>query len=203
MTYTVVPDTAYWTLISPRTSSAFAIERVYASITSTTQLGRVCGGIAQAESPECTPASSTCSITPPISTSPVWSRMASTSTSVASSRKRSTSTGRSADRPPSLPRLPKPASSAMARARWLRSWTICIARPPSTYDGRTSTGKPTRSTICSACSRSTAVPPGGCGMCSSWHRAFHFSRSSARSIDSGDVPAISSTGSWPESLSGV
>ena len=40
---------------------------------------------------------------PPISTSPVASRMASTSTSMASSRNRSTSTGRSADSPPSLP----------------------------------------------------------------------------------------------------
>ena len=27
------------------------------------------------------------------------------------------------------------------------------------------------------------MPPGGCGMCSSMHSAFHFSRSSARSID--------------------
>ena len=69
------------------------------------------------ESPECTPASSTCSITPPIRTSPVASRMASTSTSVASSRKRSMSTGRSAESPPSLPSVPKPASSAMARRR--------------------------------------------------------------------------------------
>ena len=44
---------------------------VYDSMTSTTHDGRVGGGIAHAESPECTPASSTCSITPPISTSPV------------------------------------------------------------------------------------------------------------------------------------
>ena len=42
------------------------------------------------------------------------------------------STGRSADSPPSRPRLPKPASSAIAAASWLTSWTICIARPPST-----------------------------------------------------------------------
>ena len=77
-------STAYCTLISPRTSRRSAIAAVYASMTSTTHDGSVCGGIAQAESPECTPASSTCSITPPISTSPVWSRTASTSTSTAS-----------------------------------------------------------------------------------------------------------------------
>ena len=54
---------------------------------------RVGGGMTQALSPEWTPASSTCSITAPITTSPVASRTASTSTSMASSRKRSTSTG--------------------------------------------------------------------------------------------------------------
>ena len=47
------------------------------------------------------------------------------------------------------------------------------------------------------------MPPGGCGMCSSSHSAFHFSRSSARSIDAGDVPAISSTGMRDASFSGV
>ncbi len=132
ITNTVVPATAYCTLISPRTSRRSAIAAVYASMTSTTHDGSVGGGIAHAESPECTPASSTCSITPPMSTSPVWSRTASTSTSTAFSRKRSISTGRSADSPPSRPRLPNPASSAIAAANWLTSWTICIARPPST-----------------------------------------------------------------------
>ena len=117
MTYTLVPATANCTLIKPRTSSAAAIAVVYDSITSTTQAGSVCGGIAQAESPECTPASSTCSMTPPINTSPVWSRIASTSTSVASSRNRSIKTGRSAESPPSFPRLPNPESSAIARVR--------------------------------------------------------------------------------------
>ena len=34
--------------------------------------------------------------------------------------------------PPSRPRLPKPASSRIAAASWSTSWTICIARPPST-----------------------------------------------------------------------
>src|SRR5262249_10313727 len=71
ITNTAWLSTAYWTLIRPRTSSRLAIAVVYCMITSTTQSGNVWGGIAQAESPECTPASSTCSITPPISTSPV------------------------------------------------------------------------------------------------------------------------------------
>ena len=47
------------------------------------------------------------------------------------------------------------------------------------------------------------MPPGGCGMCSSAHSAFHFSRSSAASIDAGAVPATSSAGISPASLSGV
>ena len=101
-------------------------------MTSTTQGRIVGGGMAQAESPECTPASSTCSITPPMSTSPVASRMASTSTSAASSRKRSTSTGRSADSPPSRPSEPKPSSSCMASISSPRSNTMRMARPPST-----------------------------------------------------------------------
>ena len=47
------------------------------------------------------------------------------------------------------------------------------------------------------------VPPAGCGMSSSPHRAFHRSRSSARSMESGLVPSTSSGGSRPASFSGV
>ena len=47
------------------------------------------------------------------------------------------------------------------------------------------------------------MPPGGWGMCSSRHTTFHFSRSSARSIDAGAVPAMSSTGICAASFSGV
>ena len=47
------------------------------------------------------------------------------------------------------------------------------------------------------------MPPGGCGMRSSSHSAFHFSRSSARSIDDGAVPAMSSGGITDASFSGV
>ena len=75
--------------------------RVWRSITSITSAAASAAGWRRRSRRECTPASSTCSITPPISTSPVASRMASTSTSTASSRKRSISTGRSAVRPPS------------------------------------------------------------------------------------------------------
>ena len=140
ITYTVEPTTANCTLISPRTSRRSAIARVYASMTSTTHGTRVGGGIAHAESPECTPASSTCSITPPMYTSPAWSRTASTSTSMASDRKRSISTGRSAERPPSRPSEPvfgppdrsSPMISAKAEASWGSSCTMRIARPPST-----------------------------------------------------------------------
>ena len=117
MTNTWPCFTAYCTLSGPRTSRASAMARVWDSMTSITSADRVGGGITQALSPECTPASSTCSITAPMNTSPVRSRMASTSTSIASSRKRSTSTGRSDDSPPSRPSDPKPASSAMARRR--------------------------------------------------------------------------------------
>ncbi len=45
------------------------------------------------------------------------------------------SAGRSADSPPSRPSDPVCASSAIARRTSVSSYTICIARPPSTYDG--------------------------------------------------------------------
>ena len=56
-----------------------------------------------------------------------------------------------------------------------------------------------RSTIASASSTVAAVPPAGCGISSRAHRAFHRSRSSARSIDAGltcraRAPAGSSAG---------
>ncbi len=39
-----------------------------------------------------------------------------------------------------------------------------MARPPSTYDGRTSTGYPTRLALATASSTLAAVAPGGCGI---------------------------------------
>jgi len=93
-TYRVSPCSAYWTLSSPTTPIPRAIASVERRMTSITPRPRVIGGSAQDESPECTPASSMCSITPPMKTSSP-SHSASTSISTASSRNRSTSTGRS------------------------------------------------------------------------------------------------------------
>jgi hypothetical protein len=83
---------AYCTLSSPRTPTPSAMAAVERRIRSTSSRPSVIGGSAQAESPECTPASSMCSITPPrYSSEPSY--RASTSISTASSRNRSTSTG--------------------------------------------------------------------------------------------------------------
>ena len=131
-----------------------------------TSASSVGGGIAHAESPECTPASSMCSMTPPMSTSPVASRSASTSTSIASSRKRSISAGRSAESPPSRPRVPcaararpSPASSAVVVVHDLH-------RAPAEHVRRADQHRvadrrrrwPPRPR------RVAAVPPAGCGI---------------------------------------
>ena len=125
------------------------------------------GGIAHAESPECTPASSMCSMTPPMSTSPVWSRNASTSTSVASSRNRSTSAGTFGRRPPSRPRLPPCASSAIARREVVgvvddlhRAAAEHVRRPHEHRVTRRRRARRSRALR----RRRIAVPPGGCGM---------------------------------------
>ncbi len=54
-----------------------------------------------------------------------------------------------------------------------------------------------------ASSKLVAVPPAGWGISSRPHRAFQRSRSSARSIDSGEVPSTSSGGNRPASFNGV
>ena len=162
-------------------------------MTSTTHGTRVGGGIAHAESPECTPASSTCSITPPMYTSPVWSRTASTSTSMASDRKRSISTGRSADSPPSRPSEPvfgppdrsSPMISARPTPAGARRGRCASPGRRARSSAAPAPGSRRRPTTSSAWARSTAVPPGGCGMRSSSQSGFHFSRSSAASIDVG------------------
>ena len=109
--------TAYCTLSRPTTSSAPASAAVCASIVASTRPTAWAAESRTRSRPECTPASSMCSMIPPMSTSPSQSRSASTSTSTASSRKRSTSAGRSAERPPSRPRLPVAVSSPIARRR--------------------------------------------------------------------------------------
>ena len=82
--------------IRPTTFSAMASLRVCSRSSACTSGDKLFGGSEQLESPECTPACSTCSMMPPISTS-LPSQQASTSTSMASSRKRSSSTGLSLD----------------------------------------------------------------------------------------------------------
>src|SRR5882762_6200354 len=76
---------AYCTFISPTTFNASASRFVYSRIVSRIAGEKLTGGNTQEESPECTPASSMCSIIPPMTTS-VPSASASTSISVASSR---------------------------------------------------------------------------------------------------------------------
>ena len=73
------------TFISPTTLSARASSTVCRSMSATISGLSECGGSEQAELPECTPASSICSITPQMNTS-LPSASASTSTSMASRR---------------------------------------------------------------------------------------------------------------------
>ncbi|SKZ92565.1 Uncharacterised protein [Mycobacteroides abscessus subsp. abscessus] len=91
-TYRMSSLSAYWTFISPRTPIPLANASVERRTISRSDRPSVIGGSAHAESPEWIPASSMCSMTPPMYTS-VPSHSASTSISTASSRKRSTSTG--------------------------------------------------------------------------------------------------------------
>ncbi len=86
--------TANWTLMSPTTPSSRANRRARRFISATSSSFRRYGGSTQAESPEWTPASSMCCMTPAITASRP-SQTASTSASKASSRNRSMSTGRS------------------------------------------------------------------------------------------------------------
>ncbi|MNM93277.1 hypothetical protein D3C81_1056460 [compost metagenome] len=99
-TYTVSSPLCCWmancTFIRPITFRALAMAAVWRFSSSTVACESEYGGSEQAESPECTPACSMCSITPPINTR--WpSLSASTSHSIASFRKRSSSTGESCD----------------------------------------------------------------------------------------------------------
>ncbi len=83
---------ANWTFMSPTTLSARASLRVSSRRSACISRVRLMGGSEQPESPEWTPACSTCSMMPPMRTSSP-SQTASTSTSMATSRKRSSSTG--------------------------------------------------------------------------------------------------------------
>ncbi len=62
-TYTLPFSMAYCIFIRPQTPISSAILRVYSLIVATSSRGIFLEGRIQAESPECTPASSICSIT--------------------------------------------------------------------------------------------------------------------------------------------
>ncbi len=85
---------AYCMFISPTTPSSTAMRRVYSWIVSRCLAGMLTGGITQAESPECMPASSMCSITAGMNTS-LPSQIASASASMAFTRNLSIRIGRS------------------------------------------------------------------------------------------------------------
>ena len=71
------------------------MRRVYSRMVPRWRSATMKGGTTHELSPEWMPASSMCSMMPPITTAPVASATASTSNSKASSRNRSISTGRS------------------------------------------------------------------------------------------------------------
>ncbi|KAG1439594.1 hypothetical protein G6F57_019337 [Rhizopus arrhizus] len=88
---------ANWVVIRPTTFRALSSSTTWRRSSAWVLADSEYGGSEQDESPECTPASSMCSITPPIRTLPSLSAMMSTSHSTALSRKRSSSTGESLD----------------------------------------------------------------------------------------------------------
>ncbi len=129
-TYSTSWAKANCTLIRPRTPMASASKRVASRTCRISSRPRVMGGSTQAESPEWMPASSMCSMIPPRYRSRPSYRP-STSISTASSKNRSTNTGCS-------------GAAWVARETYCSSeassYTICMPRPPRTYEGRTSTG---------------------------------------------------------------
>jgi len=159
-------------------------------------LGQMNGGTTQELSPEWMPASSMCSMMPPMMTAPVLSATASTSNSKASSRNLSTSTGAPATR---QRRASCSDRASPCRTRWpsrVRRGHTMAARPPEIRSRRRQRG------LLRAMSR---LPLFGCVMLSSRRNSAKRSRSSARSIESGDVPRIltSARCSASASFSGV
>ena len=153
------------------------------------------GGMTQAESPECIPASSICSMTAGTKASSP-SEMASASASMAFSRNLSTRMGRSGD---------TSTAADMYCSSMVSSWTISMARPPSTYEGRTMTGYPISLAIFKAWSSVLAMPASGWGMFNSCMTRRNWSRSSAKSMVAGEVPRIftPASASSPAILRGV
>mmetsp|Transcript_7072 Transcript_7072/g.14105 ORF Transcript_7072/g.14105 Transcript_7072/m.14105 type:complete len:228 (-) Transcript_7072:225-908(-) len=163
------------------TPSSLAIFGVQSRIMSKHSSLMVCGGMEHAESPEWTPACSICCMIPQITTLPSASAKASTSNSSALSRYLSTNTGLSGSTSTAV---------LMYRDTSFSEYTISMALPPNTNDGRTMTGKPRFFAILTASSSFVATPPGGCLISSLFKRAIHLSLSSASSIESGCVPQI-------------
>ena len=139
------------------------------------------GGSEHAESPECTPACSMCSMMPPMTTS-VPSQTASTSTSIASFRKRSSSTGES------LRDLHRLAHVALEVARLVhdlhRAAAEHVRRPHDQRIADLLGGRERRRPRCARCGWAAAAARARWSIC--WKR----SRSSAMSIMSGVVPMI-------------
>ena len=157
------------------------------------------GGTTQELSPEWMPASSMCSMMPPMTTAPVASAMASTSNSNASSRNLSISTGCSGDASTALRHVAIERGHVVddRHRRGRRARTTAARRPGSR-------SRPRPRALPRATSRCRS-PAAGCP--SSQSSCANRSRSSARSIESGDVPRIvtpaacsasaSFSGVWP------
>ena len=162
--------------------------------------------MAHAESPECTPASSMCSITPPITTSPLPSRSASTSTSIGVFEE-------AVDQHRALGRQPTLTSERSFRGHLRHRLVEAVdveddlhgARRRARTTAGPAPGKPSRSATARAASGVPAMPPGGCAIPISSQSRWKRSRSSARSIESGLVPrtAIPAASSVRASFSGV
>ncbi len=109
------------------------------------------------------------------------SETASTSISIAPSKNLSIKTGLSGE---------ASTASSMYLSSISSEYMICIARPPSTYEGRTKRGKPIFFAACTAPRTDVAVPKWGLSISSLSNSAPKRFRSSARSMLSGDVPKI-------------
>ena len=164
----------------------------------------VCGGRAQAESPECTPASSTCSITPAIRTSPV-AVAHGVHVDLDGVLEEPVDEHGALGRGRPLAGQATPAELARrhapgARRRRRSPWPGPRAR---SSDGRAPGSRPCCATVERLVAPSLRCHPAAGGCRGARTGAFHRSRSSARSIEAGLVPRTSSGARLWASLSGV